>query len=151
MVEHLLRLFPRLRPASFHVTSPADRARNCVAWAAGIANFWWWPIGDPRGTHWPVNAPRVVTLAAFQDAFETLGYTDCQGDAFETGFEKIAIFADASGIPTHVAKQLPNQRWTSKLGRAEDIEHELRDLEGEVYGTVVRLMKRTSAPSFVPG
>ncbi len=46
------------------------------------------------------------------------------------------------GVPEHAARQLANGRWTSKLGRAEDIEHQLHDLEGEVYGTVALLMKR---------
>lgn len=38
------------------------------------------------------------------------------------------------GIPSHAARQLPNGRWTSKCGQAEDIEHDLRDLEGRLYG-----------------
>jgi hypothetical protein len=37
---------------------------------------------------------------------------------------------------------LANGRWTNKLGKAEDIEHELRDLEGDFYGTVVLVMQR---------
>jgi hypothetical protein len=32
--------------------------------------------------------------------------------------------------------------WTSKLGRIEDIEHELNGLEGQEYGTVKQFMKR---------
>ena len=52
----------------------------------------------------------------------------------ELGFEKVAIFAKAgmSGIEvTHASRLLPNGCWTSKLGKAEDIEHhELRDVEG---------------------
>ena len=34
------------------------------------------------------------------------------------------------------------QDWTSKLGRMEDLEHALRDLEGVVYGSVVLILKR---------
>lgn len=30
-----------------------------------------------------------------------------------------------------MARQLPNGRWTSKLGEVEDIEHDLSDLEYE--------------------
>jgi hypothetical protein len=56
--------------------------------------------------------------------------------------EKIAIFADATGSPTHAARQLTSGRWTSKLGEAEDIEHELRAIEGDIYGTVVAILKR---------
>jgi hypothetical protein len=61
----------------------------------------------------------------------------------EPGFEKVALFADASGMPQHAARQLATGRWTSKLGRMEDIEHALRDLEGGIYGSVVLLLKRS--------
>jgi hypothetical protein len=85
---------------------------------------------------------RAETLAAFREAFVSLGYVECRGDDLETGFEKIALFAKYQGIPLHAARQLPSGRWTSKLGEAEDIDHALRDLEGEVYGSVVLIMKR---------
>jgi len=42
----------------------------------------------------------------------------------------------------HAARQLPEGRWTSKLGELEDIEHALHDLTGTVYGSVVLVMKR---------
>jgi hypothetical protein len=41
---------------------------------------------------------------------------------------------------------LPNGKWTSKLGRDVDIEHDTADdVAGGVYGEVVQIMKRTSA------
>jgi hypothetical protein len=52
------------------------------------------------------------------------------------------LFADAAGIPTHAARQLTSGAWTSKLGNAADIEHELRALEGEIYGVVALILKR---------
>lgn len=73
----------------------------------------------------------------------------CAGEELETGFEKVALFADADGFATHAARQLNNGRWTSKLGELEDIEHALRDLEGVEYGTVVLVMKRP-APALLP-
>jgi hypothetical protein len=77
-------------------------------------------------------------------AFALLGYEPCDAVEKESGFEKIAVFADPTGIPTHAARQLPNGRWTSKLGAAEDIEHELHAVAGAIYGTVVRIMRRAS-------
>jgi len=59
----------------------------------------------------------------------------------EEGFERIAIFAILAQ-PTHAARQLENGRWTSKLGRAVDIEHELDALEGTDYGKVTQILKR---------
>jgi hypothetical protein len=142
MVEYILALFPRLRASAFQVTSPPDPVYNCVAWAAGVTNDWWWPLEDPQEAHWPAGVPRVRTLEAFQAAFATLGYAVCTGEELEAGYERVAIFADALGIATHATRQLTTGRWTSKLGRGEDIEHDLRDLEGDHYGTVVLIMKR---------
>ena len=83
-----------------------------------------------------------LTLDAFQAAFVSLGYSTTDADVPETGYDKVAIFADVAGRPTHAARQLPTGRWTSKLGQAEDIEHDLRALEGDVYGAAVLIMKR---------
>ena len=84
---------------------------------------------------------RVETLDAFRQPFATLGYVVCNDDLVEGGFEKIALFALA-GRPKDAARQLSSGRWTSKLGPMEDIEHELHDVTGMVYGSVVLLMKR---------
>ena len=75
-----------------------------------------------------------------------LGYTPCDGDVLEVGQVRIALYATTTGTPTHAARQLPDGRWTSKLGRWEDIEHRLPDLEGESYGAVVQIMKRPTPP-----
>jgi hypothetical protein len=61
--------------------------------------------------------------------------------ALFASLEKIALFADAQGKPTHVARQLVNGRWRSKLGKREDLEHALHDLTGTVYGSVAPLLK----------
>lgn len=45
-------------------------------------------------------------------------------------------------MPKHAARQLASGRWTSKLGKLEDIDHALHDLEGMLYGAVVLFMKR---------
>jgi hypothetical protein len=142
MIDHILALFPRLRIDSFRVTSTNDPGYNCVAWAAGVTDDWWWPLENPAEAYWPDSAPRVRTLEAFRAAFVALGYEVCQGEGLESACEKVALFADDFDRPTHVARQLPTGRWTSKLGRAEDIEHDLHDLEGELYGRVALLMER---------
>src|SRR5262249_38721988 len=78
--------------------------------------------------------------------FATLGYVVWQDGSLEPVYEKVALFADDLDHPTHVARQLPSGRWTSKLGRAEDIEHDLHELEGALYGGVVlRTQRRPDA------
>lgn len=143
MVEPIEARFPGLRTSLFHITSPATRDYNCIAWAAGDMAHWWWPDLDPDNDaiFWPPGVPVAETLDAFIAAFATLGYAPCSEVEPKLGFERVALFASA-GVPTHAARQLPNGRWTSKLGLCEDIEHELHAVSGEVYGMVVLLLKR---------
>jgi hypothetical protein len=134
-------VFPGLRAGGYHISSPRTTRYNCIAWAANDPLNWWWPVSDAR-FYWPPQAPRVETLDAFEAAFALSGYVVCEMEDLEPGFEKIALFADADGMPTHAARQLIHGNWTSKLGECEDIEHRLHDLEGVIYGTVARYMKR---------
>ncbi len=142
MSEYLQTLFPRLRTTPFRITSPANAKYNCIAWAAEDASNWWWPHGDSPPVIWPPVAARELTLDAFATAFRTLGYVTGEDESLESGVEKVALFADLAGKPTHAARQLTSGRWTSKLGQAEDVEHELRALEGEIYGAVALILKR---------
>ncbi len=148
MVEEIETLFPKLRTAPYRITSPRSDVYNCIAWAAGDTTSWWWPDVDPddEALHWPAGVPREVTLGACLAAFATLGYVQADSEVLEPDQEKVALFAHADGTPTHAARQLSDGRWTSKLGRGEDIEHDLRDIEGTMYGTVVRVLKRPAAP-----
>jgi hypothetical protein len=91
--------------------------------------------------------PRREDLPTFIAAFATLGYAVCPDGELESGFEKVALFADAHGRPKHAAKQLPNGKWSSKLGLEEDISHILWGLEGADYGNVVQYLKRQIASS----
>ncbi len=116
--NHLETLFPGLRGSGHQITSPPCDGYNCIAWAAGPANThgWWWPFGDPAKTYWPPQVPREETLDAFRQLFALLQYSVCDDDALEPGYEKVALFADDLGVPLHAARQLPDGRWTSKLG-----------------------------------
>jgi hypothetical protein len=142
MVNPLEQLFPALARGAYRVTSPADPDYNCIAWAVGDTATWWWPGPDLEREYWPPAIAREATVAAFQAAFASLGYVACASEDAEPGFEKIALFADDQGVPKHAARQRPDGRWTSKLGKREDIEHALHDLAGAVYGSVVRILKR---------
>jgi hypothetical protein len=147
MVNHLEALFPRLIGSGYQMKSPQSDDYNCIAWAAGPANAhtWWWPFGDPAKSFWPQNVPRAETLDAFSQLFASLHYSVCDHGDLEPGYEKVALYADDLGVPLHAARQLPDGRWTSKLGAMEDIEHALQDLVGMEYGTVVLVMKRPMA------
>jgi hypothetical protein len=116
----------------YSVTSPADKRYNCFAWAAGDTSRVWWPVPHMGGTYWPPEAPRGLTLESFVSTFGLLGYEECRSSEFEQGYEKVALYADATGKPTHAARQLPSGAWTSKLGGHVDIEHKATDgVEGD--------------------
>jgi hypothetical protein len=135
-------VFPLLHPTNYQVTSPASPDYNCIAWAASSADLWWWP-DNQYIYHWPPGAPREETINAFIEAYALSGYILCDNPDYEKGFEKITIFVNTHGKPTHAARQLPSGRWTSKLGELEDIEHErLDDVAGQHYGAVAIIMKR---------
>ena len=109
----------------------------------GRNDRWWWPDED---SYWPAGVPREETLEAFAQAFAQLGYEVCPSAEAEADFEKIALFADMGGHPTHAARQLPDGRWTSKCGRLDDIEHSsLEAIGGDgpyEYGAVALFLKR---------
>ena len=136
------RWFPDLRRTGYRVASLASAEYNCVAWAAENDEAWWWP--DPWfQAYWPVDVPRQCSIEAFGQMFELMGYEECEVWSVESGFEKIAIYVDRLGRPTHAARQLPDGAWTSKLGPEEDIQHAtLEGLTGATYGTIGLIMKR---------
>ena len=146
MIEKAIEsAFPQLQGSDWRVSSKADDQYNCIAWAAKVTTNWWWPVGSEK-TYWPKDAPREVTLEAFQKAFASLGYIVCEGAELEAGFEKIALFANDQGVPKHAARQLADGSWTSKLGKLEDIEHPLQHLTGSLYGSIALIMKRNAKP-----
>ena len=121
---------------------------NCIAWAAGKVNEWWWPW-DIGGYTWPqgeglrFELPHQETVENFVLAFKSQGYSECENGDLEEGFEKIAIFANHRGTPTHAARSLPIGAWTSKLGAFEDIQHPtLQSIEGRSYGKAVSFLRR---------
>lgn len=138
--------FPNLNRVEYRVTSDASTRYNCIAWAAGTDADWWWPDPDPDSdTYWPAAVAPEETLESFRAVFESLGYRECATDELEPGFEKVALFVDADGLPTHAARQLTNGNWTSKLGRWQDIEHQFLDAlagNASLYGEVALLLRR---------
>jgi hypothetical protein len=133
-------IFPHLAAEGFAETSPATEDYNCIAWAAGVTDGWWWPDAGYT-SEWPEGAPRVESLDAFFAAFALLDFERCTDGELEPGCEKIALYA-VGPKPTHAARQLPDGSWTSKLGEYIDITHTLRGLESPKYGQVSGYMKR---------
>lgn len=134
------RLFPRLSTSDFEVTSDRDTNYNCIGWAAAEDDRFWWPMSQ---YYWPPGLPLEVTLNNFIDAFKTLDFELCESFQPEEGFEKVAIYIGQDGRPTHMARQLSDGSWTSKLGRLWDIAHKtLLCLVGDEYGKPAQALRR---------
>lgn len=136
--------FPNAEVEGYDATSPKTSAYNCIAWAANDQTRTWWPYPDLAGNeaYWPKGCPRILKIKAFIRVFETLNYIPCPNGGLETGFEKIAIYATSSMVPTHAARQLPDGTWTHKVGWNIDVTASLSAFGGGMYGSVVRYMKR---------
>ena len=146
----VLDRFPRLGVfCDFGVASECDESYNCIAFAAGDRYRWWQPT--PQGTwsegmYWPPGVPHQMSVAAYERAFATIGYVKCQDGSFETGFEKVALYA-IEGQPKHAARQETDSYvWLSKLGNGYDIWHETAEgVGGSRYGEIVSYMRREVA------
>ncbi|HEX5726344.1 MAG TPA: hypothetical protein VFX98_12805 [Longimicrobiaceae bacterium] len=145
-MHHLVRRFPGLASSSFTVTSSRTRDYNCFAWAVYRTDVWISPVlYDPIQDlyTWPAGAAREDTLEAWSAALAAFGFEPCATADLEPRFEKVAVYASAE-TPTHMARQLATGRWTSKLGKLEDVEHDLHALAGSGYGEVALILRRPS-------
>jgi hypothetical protein len=145
--DEIVALIPALRGA-VEIKSPADENYNCIAWSLNDLHQWWWPTptgtGRWPGKYWPTGILNEETLAAFIALYERLGFKKCSSGDFEEGYDKIAIYTDHLGTPTHAARWWQEDLgWSSKLGEENDIlHHSLESLEGTAYGHVSQIMKR---------
>lgn len=142
MAKQFLTLptFPNSALEPFEVTSIATGNYNCIAWALEQTNRNYWPQPEDF-FDWLPGVPRIENLESFLIFFKTAGYEVCENGLPESGFQKIALFAKDE-LPTHAARQLSEDTWTSKLGVLEDVRHSLLNISGGLYGEVVVYMKR---------
>ena len=94
------------------------------------------------GYFWSKNAPRTLHLDSFVELVAEYGYQCCTNGTIEGDVQKIVLYGTKT-LVTHAARQLPNGRWTSKLGGGEDIEHDTPEaVTGEAYGPVLAFFQR---------
>lgn len=136
--------FPSFRGGKgYRDTSEASIEYNCLSWALGIN----WTRYDPEpacaGYFWFPGVEREWTLNAIRKIFKYHDYVECDSHDLEEGFEKVVFYIDDTGQPGHFARQLPDGKWTSKLGDLNDIEHDtLESLICDEYGKPGLAFKR---------
>ena len=143
--------FPNLTADNYQLTSDPDPCYNCIAWAAGNNKEWWQWTGSNStlgGYYWPSGLSNDGSVDTYVNLYAQYGYEVCNDGTFEDGFEKIALYRGFNGRVSHAARQTPEGKWTSKLGRGADIEHETPELlHGLKYGIVVKFLRRPVAPT----
>jgi hypothetical protein len=144
-LDDIAREFPSLKPEDYLKTSDEDDGYNCIAWAIeeGKKDNWWSPI-KANGYFWPENeVPRGVTVETFINLYKVKGgYELCDNGEREEGFEKLALYQDADGEFSHVARQKADGVWTSKLGVYDDIDHFSPQCLVADYGVIKQYLKR---------
>jgi hypothetical protein len=120
--------FPFLM-TNYEVLAPGGgRTYNCISWSIGVTERWIWPGNK---------------VEDFDRLYAPYGYKRT-GDldwSLKPGVHKLVLYGHKrpGGImPTHAAKQEPNDTWTSKLGGLARIRHiYVEDLNGPSYGEPV--------------
>jgi hypothetical protein len=144
--DRIESLFSKLKDESWGITSAADIRYNCVAWASGDTENWWQPRTLGGGSFWP-HDNHELTLDSFLETFTIQGYELCESPELERDYEKVALYADDLGVPSHVARQRDDGIWTSKLGELEDIIHTTLESLSGTYGSVRELLRGRRVPA----
>jgi hypothetical protein len=143
-LAHLVAKHPGLVGSGSNKSSEWSSSYNCFAFALG-ENSRWVQATPALGfkTSWPAAVARQETVAAYKLVFALRGYDQCKDAALEADYEKVALYVDVHGRPQHAARQLPDGRWTSKMGQDIDIEHpDVAILDDKTYGRPSVFLRR---------
>ncbi len=113
--ESISEHFPNLTSNKFEYTSLKTDDYNCIAWALDKVDEWM-QIRD--------MGRLIYESQRYIDLFRQHGFEECDWYDSNRDFRHIAVYIDTkTGRFKHVARQLPDGSWTSKLGEWEDIMH----------------------------
>ncbi|RZJ46554.1 MAG: hypothetical protein EOO44_22705, partial [Flavobacterium sp.] len=93
--ESIIDLFPGLGDdQNFKVTSNQDEKYNCIAWANGRSDIFWWPTEHKiDGVFWPIEE-KDLNVSTLIKVFQTRGYTICENGDFDPKFVKVALYVN---------------------------------------------------------
>jgi len=131
-----IRNYPNLASGDWCVSGAATPTYNCIAWTVGDTTQWIWnqvdnPYGDRDGT---------VSISDFDAFYTAFGHAPPTDMSLATG--EIALFSKGTD-PKHAAIKTAHTcdgetMFESKRGRNIRIIHKLSQLEGGLYGNVVK-------------
>ena len=143
--------FPLARAGDIVTDSEMTPEYNCVGWALHLKRSVIWPDDDQQH-QWAPDLPRRPDKDIFCAFFEKMGFSECNDENFEQSREKIAIYSRGNEV-LHVARQLRDGRWTSKLGPLADVLHPTAlSISDGWFGVLAILMSRewTGGPPRIP-
>ena len=120
--------WPRLR--TWSVTGPRTGQYNCISWSVGVTDQWLWPGG---------------TTADFDAFYASYGWTVSSSCNREYKKRKVALYAMNSDPQdcTHGSRETHDCGWhESKCGGLEKIMHIRTEMEGGVYGDVIKCYEK---------
>ena len=125
------------RGVNFTFESRSSDDYNCVSWAINR--------DDENIFLYLPNGTIDLRLNSYIEYYKSIGFEEADNIEPEPGITKIALYAFEDEFQ-HVARQLEDGRWASKLGEWEDIEHNTLDvLSGNFYGNPVVFLERIIA------
>lgn len=151
---HIEHWFPNaVAQKALEITSPKDLCYNCVAWSLGIDSHWVEPylsngIKVEPWAVWPNTDDVGHDIDTYVKMYRGEGFVKAARGNLEAGFDKIVIYwNETSKTFNHVARQMEDGQWWSKLGRASDVQHAKPNTLGPAgspgdYGEVWGYMKR---------
>jgi hypothetical protein len=132
--------YPYLK-GNYTKTSDETILYNCVAYVLGEYDKIYSSY-EEEGI-WIDGLEKTHTPKNYADFFKKIkGFEICKNADFDDKYEKIAIYGLEDEF-LHVAIQLQNGKWSSKIGEYEDIEHNsLKAVGGGRYGYPIIFMQR---------
>lgn len=134
---------------TFEVVGEPTGRYNCIAAAFDNADKPWWPEPEAgRSPYSPFYWPKDSQRSNDSDSFDALLIDKAGADVYpwdeeppyQKGYQKLALF-EQDGEPTHLARQLPNGEWLSKIGRNGLVVHSLENMEHAYYGDVAKFYR----------
>jgi hypothetical protein len=127
--------YPNLVSGDWCVTGAATAAYNCIAWTIGVTNRWVWDEVDAAG-----DGDGTVSVADFDAFYALYGLRPVENAT--PANPQVALFGNSSG-PTHGA--LVSEKtcgggtmFESKRGQNIRILHWVQQLEGGIYGNIIK-------------